>query len=358
MIISVLKEVKKQEARVALTSHNVGELVKAGHSVLVQKDAGLKSGFTDQDYAAAGAVILESTGDLIAKSELVLKVKEPTIEEVHLMRENQIFFGFLHLAPIPDTLRAILEKKIYALAYETLQLSDGRLPLLSPMSEIAGKLATQMGADFLRFDKGGKGILLGGTTTVKPAKVLVIGAGVVGQNAADVALGMGADTTLLDVSEKRLNELKATKYKNTSCKLELSNKATIEKLIPRSDLVVGAVLICGEKAPKLVTEDMVKTMRKGTVIVDVSVDQGGCIETSEVTTHENPVIVKHGVLHYGVANMPGAVPFTSTMALNNASFSYIKALADYGVEAVCKKFPEMQHAVNCAKGKIVHPALM
>lgn len=355
MIISILKEVKKLEGRVALVPSNVKELVAKGHKVLVQKDAGLISGFVDQDYTQAGAEIVLTTKELIERADLVHKVKEPTLEEVDMMRPGQMFWGYLHLAAIPDTLKKILDKKIIALGFETLQLPDGSLPLLAPMSEIAGKLATQNGAHLLRFDQGGRGILLGGTSTVPPAKVLVLGAGVVGSCAAEVAVGMGAHTTILDLSPQRLDLLK--KIYGDKINVARSTPETIQALLKDTDLLVGAVLIAGEKAPKLVTEDMVKTMRKGAVIVDVSVDQGGCIATSEVTTHDKPYVLKHHVLHYGVANMPGSVPVTATLALNNATFPYTKEIMDLGLDGACKKYPEMQKAINCANGEVVHPAL-
>jgi len=355
MIISVLKEVKVREGRVVLIPDNVKELTASGHTVLVQKDAGLLSGFRDQDYVASGAEIIEDTKTLIDKSDLVVKVKEPTIQEVDMMHEGQIFFGYLHLAAIPNTLKAIVHRKIHALGFETLQMENGSLPLLAPMSEIAGRLASQNAAHFLRFDQGGRGVLIGGTSTVEPAKVVVLGGGVVGHNAADVAIGMGGKTTIVDISEQRLEEFK--KQYGTRCEVALSSPENISNLVKEADVVVGSVLIAGEKAPKLVTEDMVKTMKKGSVLVDVSVDQGGCVETSEVTTHDKPVVVKHGVLHYGVANMPGSVPVTATLALNNASYPYIKALADHGVEQVCEKYPEMKHAINCSLGNVVHPGL-
>lgn len=355
MIISVLKEVKRLEGRVALVPKNIKDLCVAGHEVLVQKDAGLISGFSDDDYLKAGAKIVEKTKELIEKSDLVCKVKEPTIEEVKMMRPGQMFWGYLHLAAIPETLKAILNQKIVALGFETVQLPDGSLPLLAPMSEIAGRLATQNGSDGLRFDRGGRGVLIGGTSTVPPAKVLVLGAGVVGRNAADVAIGMGAETTILDLNPQRLELLKRI-YGN-KIKTEISSKEKISEFLKDADLVVGSVLIVGEKAPKLVTEAMVKTMKKGAVIIDVSVDQGGCVETSEVTTHDKPFVEKHGVLHYGVANMPGSVPVTSTLALNNATFRYTKALADLGLDGVCEKYPEMRKAINCANGEVVHEAL-
>jgi alanine dehydrogenase len=355
MIIAVLKEVKRLEGRVALVPDNVVELVKNGHEVLVQKEAGLLSCFSDEEYVKAGAEIVETTKELMDRSDLVLKVKEPTIEEVKMMKPGQIFWGYLHLAAIPETLQAILDQKIIALGFETLELPGGALPLLAPMSEIAGRLASQNGAHLLRFDQGGRGILIGGTTTVDPARVMVIGSGVVGRNATDVAVGMGAHTTVLDVSPQRLDMMQ--KIYGDKINVELSTPENIEQLLPETDLVVGAVLIVGEKAPKLITEDMVKTMKKGSVIVDVSVDQGGCVETSEVTTHDNPYVVKHGVLHYGVANMPGSVPVTSTLALNHASFPYTLALANEGLAGVCESMPEMKSAINCQNGEIVHQAL-
>lgn len=356
MKISILKEVKIKEGRVAVIPENVRTLVQNGHKVYVQKDAGINSGFPDVLYKEAGATILLTTKELIDQSDLVLKVKEPTIDEVKMMREGQMFFGFLHLAPIPDTLHIILKKKIIALGYETLQLNNKSLPLLIPMSEIAGKLATQNGAHLLRFDQGGMGILMGGTTTVPPAKTLVIGAGTVGQNAADVAIGMGSETTLLDISQKLLDDLKQKKYQNR-CTVAKCTPEILEKLVPQTDLLIGAVLICGEKAPHLVSEALVKKMKKGSVIIDVSVDQGGCVETSEVTSHEHPFVLKHGVLHYGVPNMPGSVPHTSTLALNHAAFPYIKALADLGLNQACEQFPELTLAINCSLGKIVHHSL-
>ncbi len=356
MKVGVLKEVKVREGRVAVIPENVVALTRAGHTVLVQEDAGVISGFSNEDYVTAGAKIVKSTKELIDTVDMVVKVKEPTIEEVKMMRPGQIFFGYLHLAAIPDTLKAILDQKIEAFGFETVELEDRSLPILSPMSEIAGKLATQSGSHFLRFDQGGRGVLLGGTRTVPPAKVLILGGGVVGQNAADIAVGMGANTTILEASTAKV-ELLRSKY-GKKARVELIHTSLLESLVKEADLLVGGVLIVGEKAPKLVTEAMVKTMKKGSVIVDVSVDQGGCVETSEVTTHEKPVIVKHGVLHYGVANMPGAVPVTSTLALNHASFPYIQALADSGFEGVCTKYPEMKRALNCSKGDIVHPALV
>lgn len=355
MIISCLKEVKSREGRVCLIPSNVKELTGSGHQVLIQENAGVLSGYSNEAYIQAGAEIVKTTEELIRRADMVVKVKEPTISEVKLMKEGQIFFGYLHLAAIPETLKALLDQKVTALGFETVELPGGNLPLLAPMSEIAGRLATQNGAHHLRFDQGGPGILIGGTSTVPPAKVLILGAGVVGRNAADVAIGMGAHTTMLDLDTHRLDLLK--KLYGDKIEVVKSSKEEIEKRLPETDLLVGSVLIVGEKAPKLVTENMVKTMKKGSVIIDVSVDQGGCVETSEVTTHEEPIVVKHGVQHYGVANMPGSVPVTATLALNNASFSYIKELADLGLDGVCEKHHEMIKAINCKGGEIVHPAL-
>lgn len=355
MRIAVLKEVKNREGRVALIPQNVKDLKAANHEVLVQTQAGVLSGFSDEDYKNAGAEIVASTKELIDRSDLVCKVKEPTITEVDMMRPGQMYWGYLHLAALPDTLKKILERKIIALAFDTVEMADGRLPLLAPMSEIAGRLAIQIAANYLRFDLGGPGILIGGTSTVPPAKVLVLGGGSAGRNAAQVALGMGAETTILDISEDRLSRLKS----DLGSKL-ITQKSTpeiIARLVKETDVLVGSVLLAGEKAPKLVSEDMVKTMKKGRVIIDISVDQGGCIATSEVTTHENPILIKHGVMHYGVANMPGSVPVTATLALNNATFPYTKALADLGLDGVCAKYPEMKKAVNCAHGDVILPVL-
>lgn len=355
MIISCLKEIKVREGRVCLIPSNVVELVAGGHTVYIQKNAGVNAGFSDADYRKAGAKIVAKTKDLIAKADLVVKVKEPSIQEIKMMRAGQMFFGYLHLAPIPQTLKVILQKRITALGFETLQLADGSLPLLAPMSEIAGKLATQNGAHFLTFSQGGRGVLIGGTATVKPSKVIVLGGGVVGQSAADIAIGMGAHTTIFESQARKIEFLKQ-KY-GTKADIVTMDSDLLAHMIKEVDLVVGGVLIVGEKAPKIVTAAMVKSMKKGTVIVDVSVDQGGCVATSEVTTHEKPIVVKHGVLHYGVANMPGSVPVTSTLALNNASFKYIKALCDNGLDGCLQKYPEMQLAVNCRDGVIMHDGL-
>lgn len=359
MIIGVLKESKNREGRVALIPSQVRELSRLGHKVFAQQDAGILSGFSNQDYSRSGALIVNLKQTLIQKSELLIKVKEPTIVEINLMRAGQMIFCYLHLAAIPKTLKKILQKKIIALGYETLQLKDGSLPLLAPMSEIAGKLATQNGAQFLRVDYGGRGVLMGGTKMVKPAHVLILGAGIVGENAAKIAMGMGAKTTILDISKNKLLKIRK-KYKHqfgSLCQTFVSSRQIISQLVPKSDLIIGAVLIPGARAPKLVTRQIVKKMKRGSVIVDVSVDQGGCVETSEVTSHQNPIVIKHGVLHYGVPNIPGSVPVTGTLALTHETFKYIKALAQWGLVEACVKYPELKGAIQCADGKIIHHAL-
>lgn len=356
MIIAVLKETKEREARVALIPAQGQALVSRGHEVLVQKGAGVGSGYADADYRRAGAVVLPTGRELIRKGDLILKVKEPTFAEVSLMRPQQMIFTFLHLAAVPYLLKKIVQSGITALAYETVRLSDGSLPLLKPMSEIAGKLAAQNGAHFLRSDNGGRGVLLGGTSMVPPARVVVIGGGTVGQSAAGIAAGMGAETIILDVSPERLSALE--KKFDGRLKTLLSTPQAIAEVVPQTDLLIGAVLIPGAKTPKLVSRELVKKMRKGSVIVDVSVDQGGCVATSVVTSHKHPVVVKLGVLHYGVPNIPAVVPVTATRALTEATFPYIQSLADSGLVKTLSLFPEMEWGVNCRDGKIVHPALL
>lgn len=355
MIIGVLKETKSQERRVAMTPQGAKALVASGHSVLIEKNAGVGAGFSDADYRLQGAAIAQKPDALIRKSDLVVKVKEPTVREIKSMRPGQLLFCYLHLAAFPELTQKILKQKIVALGYETLLLADGSLPLLAPMSEIAGKLATQNGAHFLRADQGGRGVLIGGTEKVAPADVVILGAGVVGTNAARIAAGMGARTHLVDVAQSRLE--RARDQCGELCQIYASNSDVIADLVPKADLLIGAVLIPGAHAPKLVSKALVKKMKKGSVVLDVAVDQGGCIETSEVTTHDKPIIVKHGVLHYGVANIPGAVPVTATLALTQETIKYIQAIADYGLEAAIYECPEIQHAINCASGQLAHPAL-
>lgn len=344
------------EGRVALTPAQVSELVASGHSVMVQAHAGRAVGFLDGVYRQAGARVVQATQEIVKRAELLVKVKEPSLTELGWMRSGQMFFGYLHLAAIPAQLKLILRRKVTALAYETVRLPDGSLPILKPMSEIAGRLASQNGAHFLRSDQGGRGVLLGGTERVKPARVLVLGGGVVGVNAARIALGLGAHTTILDVSEEKLAGIRPI-FWGMSCDFGLSSPDLIAQQVAQADLLIGAALIPGARAPRLVTRAMVKAMKKGSVIVDVAVDQGGCVETSVVTSHKKPIVIRHGVLHYGVPNMPGVVPVTATHALTTESFPYIKALADLGLAGVLRRYPEMTGAVNCQQGEIVHPGL-
>jgi len=355
MQIFVPKESKPSEGRVAIVPAQVAQLVKDGHAVVIESTAGVKSGFTDKAYKEAGAKLVSEPLAAINKADLIIKVKEPTLDEVSAMQADAIFFGYLHLAALPALTKAILKQGMTALGYETLRLPDGRLPLLAPMSEIAGKLAAQNGAWFLRADQGGRGVLIGGAAGAQAAKVVVLGGGVVGSNAASVAVGMGGSVTILERDSKRRKTL--SEQFGRQLKVLPATEELIQKNVRTCDILIGAVLVAGAKAPQLVSENLVKQMSKGSVIVDVAVDQGGCIETTRVTTHAQPVFLKHGVLHYGVANMPGAVPVTATQSLTFASFPYIRRLAKLGLAGCLKAFPEMQSAINCSKGQIIHPAL-
>ncbi|OGQ06996.1 MAG: alanine dehydrogenase [Deltaproteobacteria bacterium RIFCSPLOWO2_12_FULL_40_28] len=341
MKIALLKESHAHEGRVALTPAQIKILTREGHLVLVMKGAGLGSGFFDSDYTKSGAKIYSSFSQIISQADLIIKVKEPLLSEIKFMKPGQMVFSFLHLAALPQIRRALIRKKIIALGYEMVQLSDGSLPLLAPMSEIAGKMATQLGAHFLRSDQGGRGILLGGTKKVNPATVVVLGGGVVGEGAIRVACGIGASVYVLDKNKKRLTILK-NKYKGLH--VFLSTPETIARLVQEADLLIGAVLIPGKKAPILVSKNLVKKMKKGSVIIDVAVDQGGCVETTQKTTHAKPIVVKHGVAHYGVPNIPGLVPSTATLALTKETFPYIQILAKWGLAAL-QKFPQLQKAV-------------
>ncbi|MED5074659.1 alanine dehydrogenase, partial [Anoxybacillus geothermalis] len=325
MIIGVPKEIKNNENRVAITPAGVLSFVQAGHTVLIEKEAGVGSGFNDSDYARAGAQIIERAEDVWAQADMVMKVKEPLPSEYRFFRPGLVLFTYLHLAADPELTRALKESGVIAIAYETVQV--GRtLPLLTPMSEVAGRMAAQIGAQFLEKPYGGKGILLGGVPGVARGKVVIIGGGVVGTNAAKVAVGLGADVTIIDLNADRLRELDDI-FGNQITTL-MSNPMNIAEAVAEADLVIGAVLIPGARAPKLVTEDMVKAMKPGSVIVDVAIDQGGIVETSDhVTTHDDPTYVKHGVVHYAVANMPGAVPRTSTIALTNVTIPYALQIA-------------------------------
>jgi alanine dehydrogenase len=355
MIIGVPKEIKNNENRVALTPAGVNQFVSAGHKVLIEKDAGIGSGFSNEDYAQAGAEIIEDAAEVWAQAEMIMKVKEPLPSEYNYFRENLILFTYLHLAAEPALTKALKEKGVIAIAYETVQV--GRtLPLLTPMSEVAGRMSVQIGAQFLEKTKGGKGILLAGVPGVNRGKVTIIGGGVVGTNAAKMAIGLGADVTIIDLSADRLRQL--DDIFGNQIKTLMSNPYNIANAVRESDLLIGAVLIPGAKAPKLVTEEMVKTMSPGSVIVDVAIDQGGIVETSDhVTTHDNPTYVKHGVVHYAVANMPGAVPRTSTLALTNVTVPYALQIANKGVLKAIADNPALKLGVNVAKGEITYEAV-
>lgn len=355
MIIGVPKEIKNNENRVAITPAGVLSFVQAGHTVLIEKEAGVGSGFSDNDYARAGAQIIERAEDVWAQADMVMKVKEPLPSEYRFFRPGLVLFTYLHLAADPELTRALKESGVIAIAYETVQV--GRtLPLLTPMSEVAGRMAAQIGAQFLEKPYGGKGILLGGVPGVARGKVVIIGGGVVGTNAAKVAVGLGADVTIIDLNADRLRELDDI-FGNQITTL-MSNPMNIAEAVAEADLVIGAVLIPGARAPKLVTEDMVKAMKPGSVIVDVAIDQGGIVETSDhVTTHDNPTYVKHGVVHYAVANMPGAVPRTSTIALTNVTMPYALQIANKGVMQAITDNPALELGVNVANGEITYEAV-
>ncbi len=355
MIIGVPKEIKPSENRVALTPAGVMEFIKAGHSVFVQSTAGEGSGFSDAEYKKAGAKILPKIEDVYKKAQMIIKVKEPIAKEYKLIQKDQLLFTYFHFASYEPLTKAMIKSGAVCLAYETVESPDRSLPLLIPMSEVAGRMAIQEGAKYLEKPMGGRGILLGGVPGVAPAKVLVLGGGIVGTQAAKMAAGLGAKVTILDVSLKRLRYLADVMPANVTTMM--SNEYTIRKLIKDHDLIVGAVLIPGAKAPNLITRDMLKEMRPGTVVVDVAVDQGGCIETCKPTTHDDPVYVVDGVLHYGVANMPGAVPYTSAIALTNATLPYALQLANKGWKKACEDNMELKLGLNVVNGKVVYKAV-
>jgi len=350
MIIGVPKEIKNNENRVAITPAGVSAFVHAGHEVWIEAGAGLGSGIQNEEYEAAGAKIVASGKDAWS-AEMVIKVKEPQREEYPYFREGLILFTYLHLAAEPELTKALLEKKVKAVAYETIQLDNGSLPLLTPMSEVAGRMSVQIGVHFLEKLQGGKGILIGGVPGVKPANVVIVGGGVVGTNAAKMALGLGADVTILDISPDRLRQLDdlfAGRVKTV-----ISNNFHLAEEVKKADLLIGAVLIPGAKAPQLVKEEMVKKMEPGSVVVDVAIDQGGSIETVDhITTHDQPTYVKHGVVHYAVANMPGAVPRTSTFALTNSTSQYAVYIADKGLEKAVLENPHVAKGVNTYNGLV------
>jgi alanine dehydrogenase len=353
--VGIPSETKSDEYRVAMTPAGVRELTERGHDVLVQAGAGGASGFPDLHYAAQGATIVPDADAVFAGSEMIVKVKEPLGPEVARLRPGQILFTFLHLAPAPDLTRALCASGATAIAYETVEDAQGRLPLLAPMSEIAGRLATQAGAFMLEKPLGGRGVLLGGVPGVAAANVMIIGGGSVGRNAAAVAIGMGADVFIFDVSVDRLRELETVF--GGRCSTVHSSTLAIEELLPRTDLVVGAVLVTGDRAPHVIRRSQLSLMRRGTVLVDVAIDQGGCFETSRPTTHADPTFEIDGITHYCVTNMPGAVPVTATHALANATLPYVLALAGKGVIGAIEADPGLRPGVNVAAGVPTHPAV-
>lgn len=358
MIVGVPREIKDREARVAATPGGVGEYVAHGHAVLVETGAGAGSGFPDAEYAAAGATLVHDHAAVFAGADMILKVKEPVEAEYDLLRPGQTLFTYLHLAADAPLTEALVARGVRAVAYETVQTGVGgaiALPLLTPMSEVAGRMAVQIGAHYLERPNGGRGLLLGGVPGVAPAHVVIVGGGVVGVNAAQIALGMGAAVTILDRNVDRLRQLEHMLAGRLT--LLASNAAIIADAVRTADLLIGAVLVAGSRAPRLVTEPMVRTMRPGSVIVDVAIDQGGCIETAHPTSHSDPTYEIDGVLHYCVTNIPGAVPRTSTLALSNVTLPYGLLLADLGLEAAVKRDPALGFGVNVFDGQITHPAV-
>lgn len=355
MIIGIPKEIKNNENRVGATPAGVKELVKHGHDVYVQHTAGDGSGFADDEYIAAGATILPTIEDVYAKAEMIIKVKEPIEPEYALIRKGQVLFTYFHFASDLPLTEAMVKDEAICIAYETVVDRQGRLPLLVPMSEVAGRMSIQEGARFLEKPQGGRGVLLGGVPGVKPAKVLVLGAGVVGCNAALMAAGLGADVTICDISLPTLRHCAEVMPKNV--KTLYSSAHNIEQELPTTDLVIGSVLIPGAKAPHLITKDMVKLMRPGSVMVDVAIDQGGCFETSHATTHSDPIYYVDGVVQYAVANIPGAVPYTSTLALTNATLPYALRIADLGWKEACRRDAGLAEGVNMVDGKITYKAV-
>lgn len=352
MIIGVPKEIKNNENRVALTPAGAQELIKRGHTVYVETSAGEGSGFSNDEYVKAGAKMIATAAEVFNLAEMIMKVKEPIEQEYKLIKKDQLVFTYFHFASYEPLTKAMIATGAICLAYETVERVDGSLPLLIPMSEVAGRMAIQEGAKYLEKPLKGRGILLGGVPGVKPAKVLILGGGVVGTNAAKIAAGMGADVTIMDLNLNRLRYLDDVMPKNVHTMV--SNEYSIREMVKDHDLIVGGVLIPGAKAPKLITKDMLKTMRPGTVLVDVAVDQGGCIETCRPTTHEDPTYIIDDVVHYCVANMPGAVPYTSTLALTNATLPYAIKLANQGWKKACQESLELRNGLNVVNGDVVY----
>ncbi len=351
MRIGVLKEIKADEYRVSLTPAGARELVSRGHQVIVETGAGEGSAFPDEAYLSAGAEIVENAEQVFDKASLLLKVKEPLGQEYLRLQPRHVLFTYLHLAPNPELTRGLIESGATCLAYETVEPANGHLPLLAPMSEVAGRIAPHAGAYFLERMNGGKGKLMGGVTGVPAARVVILGAGIAGSNAAQIASGMKARVRVLDINLERLMEVERH---FPGVEALMSNQTTIEEQVLRADLVIGAVLVVGARAPRLVSEDLIKAMQPGSVMVDISIDQGGCFETSHMTTHSDPVFVKHGVVHYCVGNMPGAVPITSTLALTNVTLPYIMEIADRGVPAAARHDPGLAKGINVMEGKITN----
>jgi len=355
MIIGVPKEIKPQETRIGLTPASIKILTSKGHKVLVENNGGFEAGFYNDQYKKAGATIVDKAEDIFNDSEIIVKVKEPLNNEVAMIRENQIIFTYLHLAAAKELTEGLIKSKSICIAYETVTDNNGRLPLLAPMSAVAGRMSVQAGAHSLEKTQKGRGLLLGGAPGVNPATVVILGGGVVGENAALIATGMKAKVYIVDKSSQRLEELKKI-FGDTIIPIQ-SDKTDLKKLISECDLLIGGVLIPGAEAPKLVTKDMLKIMRRGSVIVDVAIDQGGCVETSKPTTHANPTYVVENVVHYCVANMPGGVPRTSTLALNNATLSYLVELADKGYEKALKEDKNFLAGLNIYKGQVTYKAV-
>lgn len=355
MIIGVPKEVKDNEYRVSVPPGGVREFTRHGHTVLVETGAGIGSGFEDAEYVASGATILDTAADVWSRAEMIIKVKEPLPEEYPHLHENLVLFTYLHLAASEPLTKALLASGVTGIAYETVENRDGGLPLLQPMSEVAGRMATQIVAQYLQKPEGGRGVLMGGVPGTLPANVVVLGGGTVGINAAQVALGMGAQVTLLDVSHERLRYLDEVLHGRFTTLY--SNENNISESIRRADAVIGGVLIAGARTPMLITREMLSIMPRASVIVDVAVDQGGCVETTRPTTHSDPIYFVDGVLHYGVANMPGAVPRTSSYALSNATLRYALRLADLGVDEALARDPGLLKGLNVSRGQLLYPAV-
>ena len=352
MIVGVLKEIKAEENRVCMTPAGVEVVKQNGHEVLVEKNAGMGSGFNNTAYKSAGAEIIDTPKEIFKRADMVMHVKEPLAAEYDLIRKDQIIFTYLHLAAAEELTHVLIKSGSIGIAYETIQKADGSLPLLTPMSEVAGRMAIQQGAKYLEMAQGGHGVLLGGVPGVDPGTVVIIGGGIVGTNAAKMACGLGAKVYILDMNLERLRYLSDVMPSN--CFLLMSKPTTLRRLIKEADVVVGAVLIPGAKAPRLITREMLKTMKKGAVLVDVAIDQGGCFETSKATTHGEPIYTVDGVVHYCVANMPGAVPKTSTLALTNATLPYAVEIANKGWQKAMQENPEIKFGANVVQGKVTY----